>query len=243
MDMWQLSGTTAELRLRRLRASIDVRQPQLGVHDVSLAENAALPNASFLRLTLPGAPGAEELRDLWIRGADLVAAYAPTSHRPSQPEIYWRCLAEPHAEGLEIIVSVQTGVLDDHPAIHVTSELSAREGWWLPQPHRLETARTIPATQSPHIVQESDGAGLYVVRMNGQASYVEMIYPSDFCSTQIAWRDDRIVLQTSLFPERLEKGVIRRGRLRGWFVPTSDDLHTAARLFDDFSKSEPPLTT
>lgn len=243
MEMWQLSGTRAQLNHRGLRATVDVRQPQRGVREVCVSQKDVFGSSSFLQLNLPGAADLEELRDIWIRGADLVAVYAPTSQRSSQPEIYWRCVSANNADGLEIIVSVQTGVLDDHPAINVVSEFSTRELWWLPQPGRLETAQQIPLTQNPRTIHDADGAGLYVIRMNGSLSYVEMIFPSDFCSTQISSRDDRVVLRTSLFPERLEKGVIRRGRLRGWFVPAADDLAAAARLFDEFTKSEPPLTT
>jgi hypothetical protein len=41
----------------------------------------------------------------------------------------------------------------------------------------------------------------------------------------------------------LEKGVILRARRRGVFVPRANDNEAAARCYEAFAKSPPPLTT
>jgi hypothetical protein len=46
-----------------------------------------------------------------------------------------------------------------------------------------------------------------------------------------------------LFPERLEKGVIRLARICGWFMPAENDLATAVELAKRFVAEPPPLTT
>ena len=50
-------------------------------------------------------------------------------------------------------------------------------------------------------------------------------------------------ITSKLFPERLEKGVIRRGRICAWFLPREADLAIAAELFRRFVSQPPPLTT
>jgi hypothetical protein len=98
------------------------------------------------------------------------------------------------------------------------------------------------------------GTGVFLFRPVGagvggvEFSYVEMIFPSDFCCASVRWGDTqgqtaKAVLHSELFPESLEKGVIRRARLRGLFVPRADDLVTASQLFAEFAASPPPLTT
>jgi hypothetical protein len=46
-----------------------------------------------------------------------------------------------------------------------------------------------------------------------------------------------------LFPESLEKGVIRRGRVRGWFLPREGDADAAAERYRQWLAEPPPLTT
>ncbi len=244
--MWQLHETLANLQTEQLIGTIDLRQPQLGLHALRMTaadQPVGLAAASLLRLSLPSGSPVEEIRECWVRGSDLVAVYAPTSSRASQPEIYWRCLSSPHAIGLELIVSIHTGLLDDNPATSIVSELPASETWWLPSTEQPESARRFISKDGAHTLRGSEGRGSCIVRMSSQVSYIEMAHPSDFCSTELTWRDGRVTLHTPLFPDRLEKGVIRRGRLRGWFVASAGDLAAAGRLYQEFAESEPPLTT
>ena len=87
------------------------------------------------------------------------------------------------------------------------------------------------------------GGGLGVMGLPSQVSYVEMVHPSDFRTVELTWRDGQAAVRTPLFADRLEKGVIRRGRVRGWLVSSPGDLAAAERLFREFAESEPPLTT
>ncbi|MDZ4820284.1 MAG: hypothetical protein SGJ20_15060, partial [Planctomycetota bacterium] len=67
---------------------------------------------------------------------------------------------------------------------------------------------------------------------------------TDFASAEVAMDEDQpLILSTTLFPDRLEKGVIRRGRICGWFMPVENDLATAAQLAREFVAEPPPLTT
>ena len=71
-----------------------------------------------------------------------------------------------------------------------------------------------------------------------------MVHPSDFVAAQVdADMQLNQCLSTTLFPEHLEKGVIRRGRICGWFMPTETDLEVAVQLARQFVDEPLPLTT
>lgn len=249
--MWKSDGSLAELQTDRLIAQVQLRQPALGLHAITLRaphETAQLREARLLGLTLPGGAEVEEIHDSWLRGNDLVVVYAATARRALQPEIYWRSLVSADAFGLELIMSVKTHLLDDNPEIEVVSELDAIETWWVPDADNENSVRRLfaddAATTQPSSEQLNfEEPGSFLLRLPGNGSYIEMTHPTDFCTAKLAKFEHRILLQTPLFPENLEKGVIRRGRMRGWFVPSKDDVVTAQRLFKEFANSELPLTT
>jgi hypothetical protein len=72
-------------------------------------------------------------------------------------------------------------------------------------------------------------------------SYAEMVHPTDFVMAEAD--GGQCYARSTLFPERLEKGVIRRGRVCGWFLPTENDLATAVELASQFVDEPLPLTT
>jgi hypothetical protein len=73
-----------------------------------------------------------------------------------------------------------------------------------------------------------------------------MVHPSDFYQGTVALVDKTSAVCESrirLFPDALEKGVIRCARVRGYFLPRANDLESAQVLFQEFARSQPPLTT
>ncbi len=76
-----------------------------------------------------------------------------------------------------------------------------------------------------------------------EASYLEMIHPSDFgCDELAACGDGRLQLKHRLFSGSLEKGVILRARIRGGYLGSADDERVAAAAYREFLASPPPLT-
>ena len=87
--------------------------------------------------------------------------------------------------------------------------------------------------------------GLVLIRLAScDKSLVQMVHPRDFVFAEVLTADpprsSRVIY--SLFSERLEKGVIRCGRLRCVLVPRVDDEQSALDCFSQFSASAPPLT-
>ena len=71
------------------------------------------------------------------------------------------------------------------------------------------------------------------------AAYVEI---ADGSNVEAILHDDT-QLTSRLFPGSLEKGVIRRARILGCFLPAASAGKTARELRDQFIRSAPPLTT
>jgi hypothetical protein len=76
-------------------------------------------------------------------------------------------------------------------------------------------------------------------------SYAEIVHPSDLDSLQLVLRQDgRAGAKSVLFQKpQLEKGVIRRARICGWFLPAENDLAVAVELARQFIEEPFPLTT
>jgi hypothetical protein len=72
---------------------------------------------------------------------------------------------------------------------------------------------------------------------------LEAVFPTDFIATEPASATaGGVAWNRLLFGEQLEKGVIRRARIAGWFLPRENDLTIALRLWGEFCNSPPPLT-
>jgi hypothetical protein len=196
-----------------------------------------------------------ELADAYLRGNDMVASYAESGGQRVAPEIYWRASysEEFAATRIELIVSVRTGLLDSEPTSSVYSSTKVEAEllhaasldpagfepvtpWPDTQPDEQSPAKVIDATHSSE--------HLFVIRLpQYDLTYAQMVHPSDFVSTDTHVHSDlQVSLGSKLFPERLEKGVIRRGRICGWFMPIDNDLETAVALARQFVDEPLPLT-
>ncbi|MFP6648189.1 MAG: hypothetical protein VB817_01935, partial [Pirellulaceae bacterium] len=77
-------------------------------------------------------------------------------------------------------------------------------------------------------------------------SYLEMLHPADFGGGELLYGKEQpaeVSWTCQLLHDQLEKGVIRRSRLQGWFIPREGDQQQAERLFQRFRDSLCPLGT
>jgi hypothetical protein len=190
-------------------------------------------------------PSEFRVTDQYIRGRDLVLSSETVSDDRLRCQFYWRLLSwnDLPANGLELIVSVQTGLLDSNPASDVQSQLDADEvlKW---RANRWEPVSWSTSPEDPPIGQ---AVGLLLFRLHGVPfSYLEMVHPADHYRSgvsRIGGSAHQMRSHFELFPEHLEKGVIRRARLRGCLLPRDRDTATAEILHREFAASAPPLTT
>lgn len=251
---WKLAGDRAELAIGGLTATVTPARPFDGLVDVQWL-GRPFPATRLLAVrtdtALPGAP--EVVADAYVRGPDLVATYVQAPPRTVRPQIYWRAVnlgseREP-AAGCELIVSMQTSLLDSDPALFTETELPAGEvrrlaadDCW--QPLSLAAGRL---AGSP-----ADGAGVLLFRSpETEWSYAEMVHPADFLGFELAEATTAnqpagthsMRLAFRLFGERLEKGVIRRVRVRGMFLPRHRDEEAALAAYRHLADEPLPLTT
>lgn len=213
--LWRIDGDHAELPT--LGAAIDLARPELGVRGVL----SPLHGVMGVR---PAAPGARfALTDAYPRGADLVARYGPCEAFPFRTEVYWRAdtRADAATTGLQMIVSVETDLLDTYPELHVSSRIT---------PPGLATA-TDP------------GNGYAEATLDDYRLWCEAVHPTDLPEAAHEWRRQPSfeVSHWRLFARFLEKGVIRRARLAGALLP-SGGAEAAAHWRQAFVDQPTPLT-
>ena len=229
--MWQLNGHKARFCTPEFETLVNVAEPWNGLTNC-LYRGEVFAAAGLLQADVRELV-AEQLAvsETYIRGCDLVATYTPSRQRPVRVQIYWRARVsqEIPAAGMEMILSAQTDLLDSNPQVHARSTFQPGQllGW------NAQQAACVP---------ECEPSNLYLYRpASGKVSYCEMLHSTDF--SQVALSHTPPQLTWSLFPERLEKGVIRRARLAGMFVPRDSDQAASLAAYHAFEAAPLPLTT
>ena len=206
---------------------------------------ASLNSARLLASSGPDNQSGLRLADLYVRGADLIADFVPGGPHQIAPHVYWRAAFESRlaAVRIELVLSVRTDLLDSAPNWSVTSHLPNAA---LSHAHRFAAHAFEACDDGALRFEQNDGdEHLFVFRRPDLGlSYAEMTHPSDFVSAHASVQGHQSCsVRSTLFPEHLEKGVIRRARICGWFMPLENDLETAVRLARQFVDEPLPLTT
>lgn len=214
---WRLVGQRAALAAGDLAATIDFAELDLGLQGINWS--GSLVDGRVLAPQLPDIAGSQpQVTESYVRGCDLVASFERPGPLAAVPHVYWRVRpdAAARAIGIELIVSMRTDLLDSQPETCVVTEFSQA---------------AIRYTS------------LRILDLPGGVSYFQVVHPDDLFAVEERRTGDRYRIRATLFPERLEKGVIRRARLCGWFLPSECDLAVAVELAREFIAEPPPLTT
>jgi hypothetical protein len=255
---WQLDATTARLIGSQISATIDLSQPARGLA-VSVSDIAP---KQFELQALGIEVGEEKTRsqsrlDAYVRGPDLVATYDESPPAQLRTQSYWRIVspAEFAADdasavlaAFDLILSVNTSVLDNNPQSRVSSKMAA-----------IETVFELVANAAGNLeFQEVDlaksgslagridctsGTGCFLARIgSSEFSFVQMVHPADFGGATLDGNLKRLAIAHQLFQQRLEKGVILRARVRAAVLHRHNDLSTAVAAYRRFANAGPPLT-
>ena len=238
---WTINGTLATAELGDYQISVDAVVPARGVNWTPGKSGFA---GSTLQFKPPSsATAAPVLHDVYVRGRDLIATYEQLPGAAVQPQLYWRLLehADLSAVGVQLLISMQTSLLDSEPKCTVESVLpGARTAIW------NWKEKTWWGSDAKDLNLRSDpSAGGFVTWFSAPKesnSYVEVIYPDDRVSQHITLGRS----EACFFAEHLEKGVIRRSRIAGWLVPNTKLMESAVtplQLFQLAQQEALPLTT
>ena len=244
--MWRIDHTQASLSVPKLSASINLGRPDSGLMDI-VWQGSPIPGARLLQVHRPRAEAVQQLVDAYVRGPDLIAAYESRLGGAVAMQLAWRFRdwADLGLAGLELIVSVQTDLLDDDPELALASELPCCEVWQAGDSQATTLRRaggSEPDSRGPCL-----GAGLFAYRFtNSPGSYLEMLQPTDLgrADCEPGTAPGTVRSRWRLFEERLEKGVIRRARACGLLcLHSPPDDAVAGECYRRWLASETPLST
>ncbi len=241
---WTLGHADARLHLGALAGEVDFRRPFVGLQATFGSARLRLVR---IEVPPPSHPTPEESPECYVRGCDLVCTYLQDDNRKIRGQVYWRAFewGPNRAPGVDLIVSVQTSLLDSDPMLKVCSMVSVKE---ILEVKSLEHATADNITPGggdfSTVYLRAPGAACLLFRLAAdELTYVEMVHPADFVSSSFQKTGSgEVEHSTQLFRGPLEKGVILRSRLRGVIVPRSGDVAAAIACYREFAASEPPLT-
>ena len=212
--MWQLSGTKAHFKSTQCHCVVDLSLGTLGLRNIRASSGNTPILLAADGCLLRFETGGSPLEEYYARGRDLFVSVGESEQVPFRRQVYWRAIDQVDWFGFEAIISVQTSRWDVSPEFESSTHLPA--------------ASTI-------VGQRASLASL----QSAEISYIEVVHSSNHDGTTVAGD----CIKHHLFGGRLEKGVIRRARIRGLFVPAAQAARLATSLADDFEQSPPPLTT
>lgn len=196
------------------------------------SESADVWNAVSIR---PLPQHALRASEVYVRENDLIVRFEQSSEDQYALQLDWQLLEgiPSVVHGVELWVSIQTNLLDSAPELEICSD-GEFAGWRIYQ-HAMLADQPASADR-PHTAAALTSSG------TGGTTRLWLIEPSDQLQTQLLTSADEAVQRVKLFGQFLEKGVIRRARMR--FVIIDGELSTAKlqALYHDFANSPLPLT-
>ena len=224
--VWTVTQRTATLEMNGCQWSFNLDQPQFGV------SVQPIDGEHWQLLQVHPSPAhACQVDDSFVRGSDLMVRYGQSESDRFAFQLDFRALSQnalgPFAGGLDIWLSVQTQLLDSHPTLEVRNQLLS--------------ARLSAIDPSGEPATDDSLAALFY--QTDAACVAIMIHPSDRCQTELVSSPDALSSGIRLFGNFMEKGVIRRGRLRCLIGQAAIDQHQLVDAYAKFAASPLPLTT
>lgn len=218
---WTLRGTSAAFSTAEWSGKIDLEDPARGLE---LSCGSTEPTSGFLGVDF--APPCRPFeKDCYVRQGDLISAYPQRDNRKFSLQLDYRLL-EATADRLliELWISIQTYLLDSRPTVTVSCRADDDSG----RTQGLDNDRTNRA-----VIEGSIGRALH---------WAWLIHPRDQGDTSWQWKADQHVYEADLFGHFMEKGVIRRARMRCLIGTTELTPLEINEAYQTFAASPLPLT-
>lgn len=226
---WNLTDKLATVEAGDFEGSFDLEQPWAGMK-VSRGDRVVAEH--LFACLVPSSP-----IETWVRGDDLFCRYPPRNSDLVSYQTYHRLT--PERDGIEFILSAQTSLLESAPLTQVTATFAASDLWVKPSisdPFQQVTSSTEYDLRNP--------PGLFLLRPNDtpDLTWALFVHPADFHRALVRVEPDSSVAFW-VFPNSLEKGVIRRAQFALRQLKRGDDEEAAMDLLAKSVMAPPPLTT
>lgn len=219
---WQLEADRASLETELCGVELNQRTPNTGLQ-IRIGTTSL---GQFFRIS-PKPSHSFTIQEAYVRQNDLILRYEQSGNDLYSLQLNWRRLDwDQDALALELWISVQTSLLDTHPAIEIRSGTPG--ALW----HFLSL--------NDLSIGNSDKTVVGLVKKSGVTAMV-MVEPSDAQPVNRSLdRNEEFALK--IFGEFMEKGVIRRTRLR--FFGCTDEIARSRikKQYQSFIESPLPLT-
>ncbi|HEY2892561.1 MAG TPA: hypothetical protein VGJ16_00050 [Pirellulales bacterium] len=247
---WQLEDDLARLRFPRVQAELALAAPEGGLGRMSFG-GSPVEGLRLLALSSPTARKASSARlvESFGRGGDLIARYADWPEMAMQAQLAWRTASPSFGNvlaGVEMVISVETSLLDSCPTMAIVSQVPAQTALNLPD-QSSDTFAHIDATRG---LAPTAAAGCYLFRLdNLRCSLVQAVHPVDAPTNRLeqsprspGGEKTNYLLRHELFAAQLEKGVILRARVLAALIEREADEAAAKALYKAFLDQPLPLT-
>jgi hypothetical protein len=235
--MWQLDGTIASWQCEHLTAQLDLLAPHAGVQ-VQRWQRQAIDPESVLQLDLRTPIHASSL-DSYIRVDDLIVQYPECSDTGYRLQLRWSVLSEPPLAAVELLVTMHTTRLSITSSLDIGNHFdrSVCQGY---------TPAGVPVASATEQTNPAGSCGLILCRpVDMPWTYAEMTsaHGATLHDVTRPGAPPRDCNSLRVFSGTLEKGVTRRMRVRGLFLPRTEDAAQATEHFRRFRQTPPQLDT
>jgi hypothetical protein len=237
--MWTIKSTTAHLQSDNLTAKINLAFPSRGLSDINLNSiNLPLAHTLALQLSKPQTDESEKQLTAYTRDRDLIATYGKQTNQANHAEFMWRYMTSSNetqsSVGVEVVATLQTDEL--YQPARLTSQTSltsgnistySSAGTWSDAPTNATTANAIAI----------------LCHFSNRTSYLEIAHPMDAQGFTLDCSAESTRWEFLLLDQEIEKGVIRRARIQGWWCSEHLTRDAASELIALLANSPLPLTT
>lgn len=229
---WELNNQQATLKAKTFVAKFDLSQPYLGLN---VGNQQAAEISQLFGFLVPDSPV-----ETYVRGDDLSNRYPPRNSDLVSYQTYYR-LAE-NKNGIQLLLSAQTSLLDSDPQTQVTSAFE--DATLLYQPPSASVDSTCSVVEGDLEFDQENAPRFFLIRPNTSKdhSWALFVHPTDFYRASVRATGNPSVA-FHVFPNSLEKGVIRRATFQLYHVEREGDVKQAAELLAEAEQASPPLTT